>query len=86
MNLSKTRPWHIELRRDTGYQEILIEDDIHGHEESVVKIALSWQKQYNQAYENFHYLDTGSFHSVLVVTNNWTGECVYQASSKPESK
>lgn len=66
------KPYHIELRRDTGYQEILLEDDIHAPSPPAAQRMLeTWRDEYARCFPEKGRL-------IAVCTHNWTGETVYQ--------
>lgn len=64
--------YHIELRRNTSVQEILLEDDIFAPtEEQVVEYLQAWATCYLRCQDEPEPL-------VILATHNWTEETVYQ--------
>ncbi len=70
------KPYHVELRLDTGDQEILLEDDIFTEtEQQAESYLIAWAKLYDKMYQPKEGL-------VVVLTNTWTWETILQGSLK----
>lgn len=66
------KPYHIELRRDTGIQEILLEDDIHAPSPPAAQRTLvTWRDEFRRSHP-------GEGRLIGVCTHNWTSETIYQ--------
>jgi hypothetical protein len=66
------KPYHIELRADTGFQPILVEDDVYAaNDNEAVILLLSWKNSYIAAFLPINGV-------IAVCTNNWTEETIYQ--------
>lgn len=72
--MPNSKNYHIELRKNTSLQEILLEDDIFATKEHV---AITYLEAWATAY-----LETFSLQESLVIvcTNNWTEKTAYQSA------
>lgn len=74
------KPYHVELRRDTGNQEIILEDDIFTEiPQQAESYLIAWAKLYNTILQPKEGL-------VVVLTNTWTQETILQGSLKEVEK
>jgi hypothetical protein len=72
MDINNPNPYHLELRRDTGFQEILAEGDISASsDKAAIKQLCRWRQNYARVVRPGVPL-------IGVCTNNWTEETLYQ--------
>jgi hypothetical protein len=63
--------YHIELRKNTGLQEVLLEDDIFAAtEDAAIEYLQAWARCYIEIQDEEAPI-------VIGCRNNWTGEAVY---------